>query len=82
MAKIEKMKLENVIEVDRISAILRHEPDLLSMFKLILIVANKRLNEEKACLIAYDDSDDDNEVLPDLSDHESDEEDDIISPSS
>ena len=82
MAKIEKMKLENVIEVDRISAILRHEPDLLSMFKLILIVANKRLNEEKACLITYDDSDDDNDVLPDLSDHESDEEDDIISPSS
>jgi hypothetical protein len=72
MPKIEKMLLENVIEVDRISAILRREPDLLSMFKLILIVANKRLNEEKACLIAYDDSDDDDDILPDLSDHESD----------
>jgi hypothetical protein len=65
----EYIDLRNVIEIDRIRILLIHHPDLLSMFELLIIVANKRLNEEK-CVINM--SLEPN-IEPNLSDHESDE---------
>jgi len=64
----ENIDLRNVIEIDRIRILLIHHPDLLSMFELLIIVANKRLNEEK-CVINM--SLEPN-IEPNLSDHESD----------
>lgn len=71
--ELEKLDLKNVIEINRIRKILNNHPDLLSMFELIIIVANKRLNEEA---IGFDNNNDEIEDNnePDLSDHESDEE--------
>tara|TARA_R100000005_G_C4895919_1_gene140411 strand:+ start:92 stop:325 length:234 start_codon:yes stop_codon:yes gene_type:complete len=44
---MEKLDLANVIEIQNIRRELIHHPDLLAMFELLIIVANKRLNEEK-----------------------------------
>lgn len=44
---MEKLDLANVIEIQNIRKQLIGEPDLLAMFELLIIVANKRLNEEK-----------------------------------
>ena len=68
---IEKLDLANVIEVDKIRKILIGHPDLLSMFELMIIVANKRLNKEEVDTIFYEEPD---EPEPNLSDHESDDE--------
>lgn len=66
---MEKLDLANVIEIDRIRKVLIGHPDLLSMFEILVIVANKRLNEEKVVdRMALEDY-----IEPDLSDHESDE---------
>ena len=66
---MEKLDLANVIEIGRIKKVLIEHPDLLSMFELLVIVANKRLNEEKVVdRMALEDY-----IEPDLSDHESDE---------
>ena len=66
---MEKLDLANVIEIDRIRKVLIRHPDLLSMFEILVIVANKRLNEEKVVdRMALEDY-----IEPDLSDHESDE---------
>lgn len=66
---MEKLDLANVIEIGRIRKVLIEHPDLLSMFELLVIVANKRLNEEKVVdrMVLED------YIEPDLSDHESDE---------
>lgn len=68
---IEKIDLANVIEVNKIRKILIGHPDLLSMFELMIIVANKRLNKEEVDTIFYEEPD---EPEPNLSDHESDDE--------
>ncbi len=44
---MEVIDLYNVIEIQKIRSALIREPDLLSMFELLIIVANKRLNEER-----------------------------------
>lgn len=44
---MEKLDTENIIEIDRIRKILRQHPDLLSMFEILVIIANNRINEEK-----------------------------------
>lgn len=44
---MEKLDTENIIEIDRIRKILRDHPDLLSMFEILVIIANNRINEEK-----------------------------------
>tara|TARA_R110002012_G_scaffold311135_1_gene520405 strand:- start:44 stop:253 length:210 start_codon:yes stop_codon:yes gene_type:complete len=66
----ELLDLKNIIEIEKIRNTLINQPDLLSMFELLIIVANKRLNEESVVLSIpiekYEE--------PDLSDHESDEE--------
>tara|TARA_R100000808_G_C2082689_1_gene106005 strand:- start:111 stop:353 length:243 start_codon:yes stop_codon:yes gene_type:complete len=70
---VEQLDIRNVIEVDRIREILVKHPDLMSMFELVCIVCNERLNnntEKKISTIEIEDN-----IEPDLSDHESDEED-------
>tara|TARA_R110000824_G_scaffold18954_10_gene74283 strand:+ start:1317 stop:1571 length:255 start_codon:yes stop_codon:yes gene_type:complete len=74
---VEQLDIRNVIEVDRIREILVKHPDLMSMFELVCIVCNERLNNNTEKKISTIDSDleaEDN-IEPDLSDHESDEED-------
>tara|TARA_R110002110_G_scaffold300900_3_gene514851 strand:+ start:344 stop:559 length:216 start_codon:yes stop_codon:yes gene_type:complete len=65
----EKLDIKNIIEIERIRNILSHEADLLSLFELLISVANKEINQEKQILSLplepYED--------PELSDHESDE---------
>ena len=67
----EHLDLRNVIEIEKIRNILIHHPDLLSLFELLIIVANKRINEEKSVINMSLEPN----IEPDLSDHESDEED-------
>ena len=43
---METLDLYNVFEIQKIRTMLIHHPDLLSMFELLIIVSNKRLNEE------------------------------------
>lgn len=65
----EKLDIKNIIEIEKIRNILSHEADLLSLFELLISVANKEINQEKLILSLplepYED--------PELSDHESDE---------
>ena len=68
---MEKLNTDNIIEIHRIRTILKNHPDLLSMFEIMVIIANNRINEEKAT-IAMELEDN---TEPELSDHESDEED-------
>lgn len=46
----ENLDLVNCIEIQKIREILIHHPDLLSMFELLIIVCNKRINDEKAVI--------------------------------
>lgn len=71
----ENLDLKNVIEIERIRQILIHHPDLLSLFELLIIVANKRINEEKPVVKLSIEPN----IEPDLSDHDSDE-DEIPNP--
>tara|TARA_R110001606_G_C15249680_1_gene637213 strand:+ start:180 stop:392 length:213 start_codon:yes stop_codon:yes gene_type:complete len=68
---MEKLDTENIIEIDRIRKILREHPDLLSMFEILVIIANNRINEEKSVLKMEIEEN----IEPDLS---SDSEDDIL----
>tara|TARA_R110000772_G_scaffold62449_2_gene140380 strand:+ start:1625 stop:1834 length:210 start_codon:yes stop_codon:yes gene_type:complete len=66
----EHLDIKNVIEVDRIRTILREHPDLLSLFEILIIIANNRINDEKTGIdLPIEDN-----IEPELSDHESDEE--------
>ena len=47
---MEKLDICNVIEIDKIRQILIHHPDLLSIFEILIIIANNRINDEKPCL--------------------------------
>lgn len=70
--EVERLDLANVIEVGEIRKKLIDHPDLLSMFELLIIVCNKRLNnEEKTNDTFFVEPD---EAEPNLSDHSSDEE--------
>ena len=40
---MEVLDLSNVLEIQKIREVLIHEPDLLAMFELLILVANKRL---------------------------------------
>jgi len=69
---MEDLDISNVIEIDKIRQLLVHQPDLLSIFEILIIVCNRRINEEQIikrmplerC------------ISPPLSDHSSDEADD------
>ena len=43
----ENLDLVNCIEIQKIREVLINHPDLLSMFELLIIVCNKRINDEK-----------------------------------
>lgn len=80
--KIEKLNLLNIIEINKIREILEYEPDLLSMFELLVVMGNNRLNDEKI-LITQDkehnsDSDSDIDVVI-VSDSDSDDDDSLAS---
>jgi hypothetical protein len=68
---VEKLDIKNIIEIDRIRKILINHPDLLSLFEIMIIIANNRINQEKSVLKMEQEKN----IEPDLSDHESDEED-------
>jgi hypothetical protein len=68
---MDNLDTENIIEIDRIRKILRDHPDLLSMFEILVIIANNRINEEKAIFKMELEEN----IEPDLS---SDSEDDIL----
>tara|TARA_R100000541_G_scaffold14515_1_gene23910 strand:+ start:259 stop:468 length:210 start_codon:yes stop_codon:yes gene_type:complete len=68
---MEKLDIKNIIEIDRIRKILINHPDLLSLFEIMIIIANNRINQEKSVLKMEQEKN----IEPDLSDHESDEED-------
>lgn len=67
---VEKLDLNNVIEVDRIKKKLEPDKKLLEFFLLLIDVANKNLNNEDTLIgdIPIEDY-----VELELSDHESDE---------
>ena len=67
---IEKLDLNNVIEVERIKKKLESDKKLLEFFLLLIDVANKNLNNEDTLIgdIPIEDY-----VELELSDHESDE---------
>tara|TARA_R110000787_G_scaffold137186_1_gene249946 strand:- start:173 stop:376 length:204 start_codon:yes stop_codon:yes gene_type:complete len=65
----EPLDIKNVIEVNKIRTILREHPDLLSLFEILIIIANNRINDEKTGIdLPIEDN-----IEPDLSDHESDD---------
>ena len=70
---VEKLDTGNIIEIQDIRKILIEHPDLLSMFELLVIVSNRRLNQEEPARkdIGYS-SDEEIEVILDS---DSDEED-------
>ena len=65
----EHLDLKNIIEVEKIRKILLPHPDLLSLFEILIIIANDRVNDEKPSV----DLPLELNIEPDLSDHESDE---------
>lgn len=70
--EVEKLDILNIFEIQRIRALLVKEPDLLSMFEILVIMCNTRLNNsdkipEKKIII-------EDNIEPDLS---SDSEDDL-----
>ena len=68
---MEQLDTENIIEIHRIREILKNHPDLLSMFEIMVIIANNRINEEKTVL----NMELEENIEPDLS---SDSDDDIL----
>ena len=68
---METLDTTNIIEIDKIRKLLIKHPDLLSMFEIMVIIANNRINQEKTAISM----DIEKNIEPDLSDHESDEDD-------
>ena len=50
MDNIENLDICNIIEVQRIRKILINHPDLLSIFEILIIMSNNRINQEKHIL--------------------------------
>ena len=69
---MEPLDANNILEIGRIQGKLIDEPDLLAMFKLLIIIANKRLNSKELDKVILSMALEDNKE-PELSDHESDE---------
>ena len=66
---MEKIDIKNIIEINQIRSLLVNHPDLLSLFEVIIIVCNNRLNNESPVSRMTLEPN----IEPDLSDHESDE---------
>ena len=77
--EVENLDLLNIIEVNRIRELLEHDPNLLSMFELLVLMGNTRLNEDKQLhkKILNTDDDSDEEIYIEL-DSDTDEEDDSM----
>tara|TARA_Y100000592_G_scaffold67222_1_gene104525 strand:- start:815 stop:1045 length:231 start_codon:yes stop_codon:yes gene_type:complete len=45
--EVERLDICNIIEVDKIRKLLIRHPDLLSMFEILIIIVNNRLNSEQ-----------------------------------
>lgn len=43
----EQIDITNIIEIQKIRELLINYPDLLSMFEIIIIMCNKKINEEE-----------------------------------
>ena len=48
--EIDRLDICNIIEVDKIRKLLIRHPDLLSMFEILIIIVNNRINNEEPCL--------------------------------
>lgn len=69
---MESLDICNIIELDKIRELLVNHPDLLSLFEILVIICNRRINEEKTVSkIPIERC-----ISPSLSDHSSDEDDD------
>ena len=68
---METLDTTNIIEIHKIRKLLIKHPDLLSMFEIMVIIANNRINQEKTAI----NMEIEKNIEPELSDHESDEED-------
>tara|TARA_R100000388_G_C7204398_1_gene140222 strand:- start:452 stop:667 length:216 start_codon:yes stop_codon:yes gene_type:complete len=71
---MEKLDVLNIIEIKRIREILINHPDLLSMFELLVIMSNNRLNDEKTAISFPIEEN----IEPQLSDHSSDSDEESI----
>tara|TARA_R100000278_G_scaffold45030_1_gene39189 strand:+ start:1838 stop:2050 length:213 start_codon:yes stop_codon:yes gene_type:complete len=69
---MEKLDIANIIEINKIRALLINHPDLLSLLEILIIICNNRINEEQP----IHNLPLENNVEPELSDHSSDESDD------
>lgn len=67
---MERLDICNIIEIDKIRKLLVNEPDLLSLFEILVIICNSRINEEKSISRMSIERC----ISPELSDHESDDE--------
>ena len=67
----EQLDIKNIIEVERIRKVLRDHPDLLSMFEILIIISNNRINKKEIAVLSMPLEED---AEPVLSDHESDDE--------
>lgn len=65
---MEVLDVKNILEVEKIRQILIHYPDLLSIFEIIIIMANNRLNDEQPAISLPIEAN----IEPELSDHSSD----------
>ncbi len=68
----ENLDIKNIMEIQKIREILIDHPDLLSLFEILIIFINNKVNDEKPSV----DLPIEPNIEPDLSDHESD--DDLI----
>ena len=69
---MERLDICNVIEIERIRKLLVHEPDLLSLFEILVIICNGKINKE----VAESKIPIERCISPELSDHSSDSDDD------
>lgn len=67
---MERLDICNVIEIERIRKLLVHEPDLLSLFEILVIICNGKINKE----VSVPKMSIERCISPELSDHESDDE--------
>jgi hypothetical protein len=47
MPVIEELNVNNIIEVQQMRELLVNHPDLLSLFEVMMIIINTRLNDER-----------------------------------
>ena len=45
--ELELLDIKNIFEIERIRELLKKEPDLLSLFEVLIIITNNRINDAK-----------------------------------